>query len=145
MNLKLNLNGVKKLLKKKLASAQCIASTIVKSTEIKPKVIVHKNEWHWGTSYTTVTSDGLGVHIMGIEKGQNSCFFGSIIVHESKRHNGIGKMLHQIAEERAKRLGLESIEFVTDNNAWMKEWYLRMGYKVIKINDDGTVTMKKTL
>lgn len=54
-------------------------------------------------------------------------------------------MLHQIAEERAKHLGLEFIEFVTDNDAWMKEWYLRMGYKIIKINDDGTVTMKKTL
>lgn len=145
MDFKLNLNGVKELLKKTLALVRCIISTNAKLIETKPKVIVHKNKWHWGTSYTTVTSDGLGVHTMGIEKGQNSCFFGSIIVHESKRHKGVGKMLHQIAEERARHLGLESIEFVTDSNAWMKEWYLRMGYKIIKINDDGTVTMKKTL
>ena len=145
MNLKLNLSGVKELIKTKLALVRCTALKFAKLIETKPKVIVHENKWHWGTSYTTVTSDGLGVHIMGIENGQNSCFFGSLIVHESKRHNGIGKMLHQIAEERAKRLGLESIEFVTDKDAWMKEWYLRMGYKIIKINNDGTVTMKKPL
>lgn len=75
MNLKLNLNGMKELIKKMVEWVRCIASTSVKLIETKPKIIVHKNNWHWGTSYTTVTSDGLGIHIMGIEKGQNNCFF----------------------------------------------------------------------
>lgn len=146
MKKKLNCHGSKQIVKTQQELEQCIVSRIATGTETNQKVVVHKNEWHWGTSYVTVTTDGCGVHIMGVEKQKpDECFFGTILVHESKRNKGIGKMLHMIGEDRAKELGIHSIELVTDENSWMKLWYERMGYKVIKINDDHTVTMKKTL
>lgn len=148
--MKLNLNGLKNLGRTVQELGQCIASTFVKLTGTKfcrkPKLIVHKNQWYWGTSYTTVTSDGYGVHNMGIEKKHpKECFFGSIVVHKSKRNKGIGKMLHLAGEQLAVQLGMCSIELVTDKDSWMQKWYERMNYKVVKYNDNGTVTMKKYL
>lgn len=144
--IKFILNGRKKLLKTISELVPCTVLTSVKARiGIKPKTIVHENHWYWGTSYTTTTSDGLAVHNMGIEKETpDECFFGSIIVHKSVRGCGYGKMLHNIGEKRAKELGLKLIELVTDKNSWMQHWYERMGYKIIK-SDDNTVTMRKYL
>ena len=101
------------------------------------KIIIHKNKWNWGVSYTLITSNGLGELNFCYEyKAPELAYFGSLLVHESVRQKGIATFLHNKAISMAKELGFKKVQIKTEKERWMKDWYKRLGFKEDGDNKD---------
>ena len=56
------------------------------------------------------------------------------------RHNGIGKKLMEFIENEVKCKNAKKIQLaMVDNNLILKEWYKKLGYKIIETKDKGLI------
>lgn len=116
------------------------------------KVIIHKNLWWWGKTYTFITEDGKSMVELAIEDDEDGerNYYGtiqSLMVHESVRQQGRGKALLKLAEEKAKEVGLKQVVLCARKGTFLIPWYQRNGYEIYDENPEyskgNTVAMNK--
>ena len=101
-----------------------------------------QNRWKWGYSITLI-AEGCGVLSVDFEDGYEWGYLKSLQVHPSRVKQGIGTMLMEEAEKVIKEEGFNEAQlWVQVEHKWQKEWYERLGYKVI-ITQDGYYKMRK--
>lgn len=110
------------------------------------KYFVHYNTWWWGISVNIVRKDGAGmVEVQFDREMPETCYIKGLSVSDSHRRQGIGKSLLLLCEIIAKQEGKTLLELsVEKSNEWLFEWYKRLGFHVIRI-DDNTFEMIKIL
>ena len=113
-------------------------------------VIRHYNEWWWGRTYTLITADGMAMVELAIDVRDGRGDYGtiqSLMVHESRRRQGIADALIIKCEELAQELGLEQTVLNALKNSWRIEWYRRLGYEIYDdtAEEGHVVSMQKFL
>ena len=116
------------------------------------KIITHENLWWWGKSYTMIADDGKSMIELVIEDNEERNDYGtiqSLLVHESVRQQGRGKVMLMFAEEKAKKLGLKQVALGARKGTFLIPWYQRHGYEIYDENPEyskgQTVAMNKYL
>ena len=51
-----------------------------------------------------------------------------LVVHESRRKNGLGSRLVRIAEDVARDMGADTLRLAVEPGTWMEAWYFRLGF-----------------
>lgn len=107
------------------------------------EVLRIENQWKWGYSVTLV-AEGCGILAVDFERGYEWGYLNSLTVHPSRRRQGIGRMLMEEAEKVIREEGFDEAQLtVQKDHEWQKEWYERLGYKVIVSEEDGYWRMRK--
>lgn len=102
------------------------------------------NKWNWGYE-TTIIQDGCGVVEIQFQDGVEWGYLTNLKVHPSRMKQGIAAQLMTEAEKVVEEEGYDEIQlYVEKERVWQKEWYERLGYKVITTHDKG-YTMRKLL
>ena len=68
----------------------------------------------------------------GVERYEHDGLLRSVVVHESARGTGLGKLITAAVERRAQAAGINAIYLLTTTAA---EFFPRMGYSVFSRND----------
>ena len=101
------------------------------------RCFVHANRWWWGVSVDIILKDGAGmVEVSFDNEMPSTCYVKGLSVLESERRNGIGRSLLLLCEDIARQEGKGFIELsVEKGNDWLLEWYRRMGFRILRIED----------
>lgn len=102
------------------------------------KYFVHDNSWWWGVSYNIICKDGNGIVEVQFDREMpNTCYVKGLSVSDSHRQQGIGKELILLCESIARQEKMQFLELsVEKGNGWLFEWYKRMGFRVLRIEDN---------
>lgn len=105
-------------------------------------VIIHKNEWYWGRKVTVVIDGGRGLCHVSVEDDDRSvAYLTDVIVHPEVRRNGLGNRLLELAKQRARIMDADKLFLWVYPNTWMQDWYVRHGFKLSHVDDNGNVNM----
>lgn len=101
-----------------------------------------ENRWKWGYTVTLI-QDGCGTLEIQFEDGFGWGYICGLMVHPSRRRQGIATELMRKAEEVIRREGYDEAQLkVEKEQYWVVEWYKRLGYKMI-YDYDGYYRMRK--
>lgn len=114
------------------------------------EVIIHKNLWWWGKSFTIIVNGGKGSVVLRIENERpDAGGICSLIVLEEERQKGMGTKLMKMVEELAKKKGCEQIYLGAAKGTFLIPWYRKLGFEIYDENSEGqegfTVSMNKML
>ena len=110
------------------------------------RYFVHSNGWWWGVSLNIVMKDGTGMVEVSLDNDMPAtCYVKGLSVLESERRKGIGSSLLLLCEDIARQEGKDFIELsVEKGNDWLLGWYMRMGFRILRI-EEHVFDMIKTL
>ncbi len=107
-------------------------------------IVDFENKWSWGKG-VDIICDGYGVLSVDFEDGVRWGYIKGLAVHPSKQRQGLGTRLMEAAEQIIREQGFDEAQlWVEEEHKWQKEWYERLGYKVI-MQKDGYFKMRKLL
>lgn len=108
------------------------------------EIVEFENKWNWGYTINLI-ANGCGILEVQFQDGYEWGWICGLGVHPSRQKQGIATALMKRAEEVVKEEGFNEIQLsVEKERTWVKEWYERLGYKVI-ITGDTLYTMRKML
>ena len=87
--------------------------------------------WDSQTSIVVTSDDGnasCGVHVFDTEK--NVAVVSDLYVQESCRNKGYATAMLDYCVEIAKSQGCNEILLRSDNDDWVREWYMRKGFVI---------------
>lgn len=76
------------------------------------------------------------------------CAIYNLWVDENFRKQGSARLLMEAAEQEAKKLGCKSVQLEWDDKGskpFVLEWYKRLGYRVMAMNENGRLLLVKKL
>ena len=76
------------------------------------------------------------------------CAIYNLWVDEKYRKHGVARLLMEVAEGEAKKLGCKSVQLEWDDKgskSFVLEWYKRLGYRVMARNENGRMLLVKEL
>lgn len=102
------------------------------------KYFVHANSWWWGVSYNIIRKDGNGIVEVQFDREMpNTCYVKGLSVLSSHRRQGIGKEILLLCESIARQESMCFLELsVEKGNGCLYEWYKRMGFRVLRVEDN---------
>lgn len=62
----------------------------------------------------------------------NIAYISNLYVDEKERNKGIGTELLKYCIDKAKQLNCSKIQLRSDNEDFVRKWYFRLGFKLIK-------------
>ncbi len=88
------------------------------------------SDWNKGVNLYGLYFDGEMIGFLELKRGKaGSIELEKVCVLPKHRHNGCGALLLQFAKEEALRLGGEKITIgIIEDNARLKQWYIRQGF-----------------
>ena len=107
-------------------------------------MVIHKNEWNWGRSFTFVLYGGSAVITMSITDDEPlQAFFSGLSVCEPYRKRRRGTKCLECAMEQARLEGCKYAYLMADMDSFVFEWYKRRGFRYYgdKPNENGVVPM----
>jgi len=119
------------------------------SKELSDNMQVRKTRESWGTIWYFKAGDGSCEFALYLYKDDpDDCYLSNVWVEKSKRGEGLGNQLLEMAEKTAAALGASELRLeVEKDNPFARDWYLRHGFK--KMDNPGTKAsrtwMKKKL
>ena len=115
----------------------CIQNDKMGFTIDSTKYYVHANAWWWGTNYSIIRKDGNGmVEIQFDRELPETAYIKGLSVLQDKRQQGIGLELLSLCEDIAEQSGMVFIRLsVEKGNDWLFEWYKRMGFHILSIEE----------
>lgn len=110
------------------------------------KYTVHVTSWWWGDDIVILTKSGEGMIELQYENSSpNTAYLQGLSVLCDSRRKGIGRILVSQCEEFARQDGkLFSTLSVDFSYEWLVDWYKRMGYTILRVNEH-TYDMIKSL
>ena len=101
------------------------------------KYYVHDNAWWWGTSYTIIRKDGVGmVGVQCDRETPETVYVKGLSVLRDKRRQGIARELLSVCESIGKQSNMAFIRLsVEKSNEWLFDWYKRLGFHILFIED----------
>lgn len=102
------------------------------------KYHVHDNAWWWGTSYSIIRKDGVGmVEVQFDCEMPETVYVKGLSVLRDKRRQGIAKEMLSLCESIGKQSGMAFLRLsVEKSNEWLFEWYKRLGFHTLYIEDN---------
>ena len=92
--------------------------------------------WTWGLSVMLIC-DGYGVCQVQFKNGTDWGYVCGLMVHKSKRRQGIATRLMKRVEEIVKDFGYDKIMLeVETDRLFQYEWYVRLGYERWEEDDE---------
>lgn len=110
------------------------------------KIVEHFNKWWWGSTFTLIADEGLGiVEVQLDDKYPSIAFVKGLSVFESERQKGLGKELLDQCVILALREQKQFLQLsVNKEKDWLVRWYKRLGFITI-MTDEHEFTMLKVL
>lgn len=90
--------------------------------------IVHRNNPDWGKSTVIVLDGGYALAMVAIVEPSKTAILHDVMVHESRRGQGLGTALLEEACTEAERMGAVLLRLSVTPQTWMEEWYERHGF-----------------
>lgn len=113
----------------------------------KNKIILHRNNWYWGSSTDIVRGDGKAFVCVKFDKDSfpKTGYICDLSVFVTERNKGYGKEMMSYAIGECKKSGMLFARLHVDkNNVWLREWYERLGFKILS-QDEREYEMIKAL
>lgn len=111
----------------------------------KIDVIIHKNQWYWGSTLTIIKNDGMAsVQLQLDNKYPTVAFVKGLIVHDTCRKKGIGSAMLDACIKETLKCGKLFLQLNAKKDSWIVGWYERKGFTII-YEDDDEYTMWKQL
>lgn len=101
-------------------------------------------EWPWGESIVVIQKQCLAIlKIMLMNDEPEFAYLSSLIVSEEYRKHGHATRILKHAINLCKRSGIKEIYLFcyTDSNAWLIDFYKKMGFTKIQERDETSIWM----
>lgn len=99
-------------------------------------VIMHRNEWPWGSTVTFITEDGAGIVDMSFENNNPGvCYLSGLSVLPKYRRKHIASMLLDKAISYCRGHNIFRLDLNSVQRDWLMDFYHRVGF--IDIEEDG--------
>lgn len=93
------------------------------------RTVRYENKWPWGLDIVHIATDGKATVGVSIQDGFDFAFIHDLVVHESVRKQGRGRMLLILAElEAVQNLHCHLVVLRVVPGSWMEQWYRKNGY-----------------
>lgn len=104
------------------------------------------NTWWWGKTITLVSTDGYStVELQFDDSLPNMAVIKGLMVFTTRQREGYATEMMNICEHIAEKEGAKFLQLsVNKQQDWLKDWYLRLGYTIIQI-DEHEFTMIKQI
>lgn len=103
-----------------------------KEKEEDPVIIIHKNDWIWGTTYNFILGPGRAILKLSIDsEDPKTGILSGLSVLPGYQGMGYGKKILERAIEVASGIDLEFLEISVEKlpeNEWIRDWYKRIGF-----------------
>ena len=116
----------------------------IQDWELSQKIIV-VDEIHHGTVQVEVPKPG---EYKDEYYQYADCAIYNLWVDEQFRKQGVARLLMEVAEGEAKKLGCKSVQLEWDDKGskpFVLEWYQRIGYRIKARNENGRLLLVKEL
>ena len=109
-------------------------------------VIIHTNDWVWGTSVDIIRDNGTAYICVKFDKEYpDVAYLCALSVYEPVRRLGLGKIMMAYALLIAQRNDKSWARlYVEKDKEWLVQWYKSLGFKIF-MEDDKYYEMIKSL
>ena len=111
--------------------------------------VIHRNDAFYGKTSTIILADGYAcVMVSVMDETPEVAVIHDLIVHSTRRGEGLGRALLESAEEEAKEMGAEIAALSAKPGSWLEEWYTRHGFHPTDDKDTdnyGNIILRKAL
>lgn len=107
-------------------------------------MVIHKNEWKWGDSFTLILEDATAFITVNITNDEPElAYISGLSVSPSRRNYGCGRVMLLNALDVARKNNCKYAFLMADKDSFVFEWYKRMGFKYYghKQDENGCVPM----
>lgn len=107
-------------------------------------MVIHKNEWKWGKSFTLISEDVTAFITISITNDEPElAYISGLSVYPSRRNEGRGRVMLLNALDVARKNYCKYAYLMADKDSFVFEWYKRMGFKYYghKQDENGCVPM----
>lgn len=115
-----------------------------KSPVIQP--VIHKNTWKWGRTETIINDGGRAICSVSVDNDETAvAWLHGLSVLPECRKEGRGRKILREAIIRAKEMGATTVRLKADPDTFVAGWYMREGFRHEYAENDGYVTMSRTV